>query len=210
MAEPELEQKYVLADDRPWALLEPELFAALKAQGCGAEYRGQAVQTDTYYDTPDDAVLRADSALRVRQTEQGCRLTWKTPAPAQGAAFARNEEEVCLASPQDRDALLDTYRAQLPGAGALPLAPVLVVENLRKTYAVTCGGETYELALDTVRYRTMGGQRDYRERQLELERKTGAGAALPRLAAALETACPWLVPADGSKYRRARKFLAGV
>ncbi|MEG1878293.1 MAG: CYTH domain-containing protein [Pseudoflavonifractor sp.] len=211
MAEVELEQKYLIADPRPLPQLEREIRNALRTKGCLVGLGSEGAQTDTYYDTPDDAVLKAGCSLRVRQKGRASMLTWKTPAAAAGTAFARNEREESIASPAAAKSQIAAFfaacLADLPEGSGKALAPVAVVENLRRCYRVTLGSEQYELALDSAIYRTPQNDRQHRERQLELERKRGEGAALPELAAALEAACPWLQSAGGSKYDRARKFL---
>lgn len=206
----ELEQKYVVRDTRPWPVFQQEAVGLLRRLGCAAAPAEERNQRDTYYDTEDDAVLRAGCSLRVRRVGQAGVLTWKGPAEdRRDGLFARREEELPLFTDSldgERErGFLRRCLAGLPGAGAGDLAPRVVVECLRRAVPVTgLDGDVYELAFDEVVYRTPEGRALGGEHQMELECKAGAGTRLGQLTEALERALPGLTPAKGSKYSRAR------
>lgn len=206
----EVEQKYLVLDPRPWARFQSAAADLLRGAGCAVAPQGQRLQRDVYYDTPQDAVLKAGCSLRVRAKEGGPVLTWKGPSAAGGGLFARREVELPLSAQglagEREQVLLSVFLSGLPGAAAESLCPTAAVENRRTTALVTDPvGDVYELAFDDVTYAPPQGGPARRERQLELECKVGPGHSLARLAAALEAGLPGLKPAEDSKYRRARQ-----
>jgi adenylate cyclase class 2 len=97
----ETEAKFRLADP---AALRGKLLSA------GAEALGCAVEHDTYFDTPDGALGRADCGLRIRVVEAApgqtsAVLTYKGPR-AGGPLKIRLEEQTALADPQAARAIL--------------------------------------------------------------------------------------------------------
>lgn len=98
-------------------------------------------------------------------------------------------------------------RELLPGVDLDALAVTAVVVNRRRTYLASGpAGSRFELAFDDVAYRTPGGDREVRERQVEIERLTGTQADLERLVRSSAARLPALRPAAESKYQRARRL----
>jgi len=81
-----------------------------KLQAAGARRLGTALEHNTYFDTPDQALRKADSGLRIRVTEaaDGSRraaLTYKGPR-REGELKIRQEEETQIASARAATAIL--------------------------------------------------------------------------------------------------------
>ena len=208
----ELEQKYIVADTQPWDQFQDEVMGVLRRMGCTVERQGDVRQRDVYYDTADDALLRGGCSLRMRTAGEAALLTWKgKPAERQGGLFARREEELPVFDGDLRGERVRTFLrsclAELPGTGPEMLKRCAEVENHRRLVRVADGGGVYELAFDEVAYTGPAGGHPCRERQMELEHKAGGSEGLARLAAALQSALPGLVCAQGSKYQRARTLL---
>lgn len=208
----ELEQKYIVADTQPWDQFQDEVMGVLRRMGCTVERQGDVRQRDVYYDTADDALLRGGCSLRMRTAGEAALLTWKgKPAERQGGLFARQEEELPVFDGDLRGERVRTFLrsclAELPGTGPEMLKRCAEVENHRRLVRVADGGGVYELAFDEVAYTGPAGGHPCRERQMELEHKAGGSEGLARLAAALQSALPGLVCAQGSKYQRARTLL---
>lgn len=199
----ELEQKYVVASQRPW-LVQSRLLSRLSRAGCQVTFSGEEPQRDTYFDTPGDGLLREGVSLRLRERGGKKRLTVKGPRQGAEGVFLRREDELALEAGCDPAAFL---AERLPGTAVGDLRPTAVVVNRRRTYEVSrLSGGRFELAFDDVTYQNPATGREYRERQVELEALSGTREALERLAGLLRL--PELRPADGSKYERARRLTA--
>ena len=192
----ELEQKYVVVSERPWTV-QAELLALLRRAGYGVELQGEKVQRDTYYDTPEDRLLLGGGSFRLREKGRDYIREGE-------GTFARREDELKLG----REAQpMPFLRELLPGVDLDALAVTAVVVNRRRTYLASGpAGSRFELAFDDVAYRTPGGDREVRERQVEIERLTGTQADLERLVRSSAARLPALRPAAESKYQRARRL----
>ena len=199
----ELEQKYVVASERPWTV-QTELLALLRRAGYAVTLQGEGRQRDTYYDTPEDRLLLGGGSLRLREKGKKNLLSVKAMVRSEGGTFLRREDELVLGREADPMAFLRTY---LPGVDLESLTPTAVVVNRRRTYEVsrTAGGR-FELAFDDVCYRDPATGREHRERQVELEALSGTQADLARVVSALRL--PELRPASESKYQRAVRLTA--
>jgi inorganic triphosphatase YgiF len=169
---------------------------------------------DSYWDTPDDRLLRADCTLRVRELDgkpQG-ELTFKAPkeaALAHGASQSRTElvAAVPAGSGPKQWATVDAARpilaalTQRGAAGAL--RPVVVLLNPRRELVLQQNGNEAILSLDEVR---IEGQ-PYCRRYVEIELKRGSRAALDELSASVLQQFR-LQPARLGKVQAAREWLA--
>jgi inorganic triphosphatase YgiF len=169
---------------------------------------------DTYWDTSEDRLLRADCTLRVRELDgkpQG-ELTFKAPkepALARGASQSRAElvAAVPAGSGPAQWATVDAARpildalAQRGAAGAL--RPVVVLLNPRRELVLQQNGNEAILSLDEVR---IEGQ-SYCRRYVEIELKRGSRAAVDELASAVQQQFR-LQPAQRGKVQAAREWLA--
>jgi inorganic triphosphatase YgiF len=169
---------------------------------------------DTYWDTPDDRLLRADCTLRVRELDskpQG-ELTFKAPkeaALARGASQSRTElvTAVPAGSGPEQWAKIDAARpilaalAQRGAAGAL--RPVVVLLNPRRELVLQQNGNEAIVSLDEVR---IEGQ-PYCRRYVEIELKRGSRVALDELSASVQQQFQ-LQPAQRGKVQAAREWLA--
>lgn len=198
----ELEQKYLVVSERPWAV-QAELLALLSRAGYTAVLRGERAQSDAYYDTPEDSFLRGGGSLRVRKKGERRVLTVKAPVAVAGGTFARREDELELCRGADPEGFL---RGLLPGLGLTGLRLTAEVDNLRRTYEVSApGGARFELAFDDVTCRDPETGREARERQVEIERLSGGEAELRRLVGETAGRMEALRPLAESKYQRARR-----
>ena len=62
----ELEQKYVVDSTRPWAV-QTQLLSQLSRAGYQVAFLEEKPQQDTYFDTPEEAVLKEGGSLRLRE-----------------------------------------------------------------------------------------------------------------------------------------------
>lgn len=194
----ELEQKYVVDSTRPWAV-QTQLISQLSRAGYQVTFVEETPQQDTYFDTPGEAILKGGGSLRLREKGEKRLLSVKSMLRSEGGTFLRREDELVLNGEADPRAFLRTY---LPEVDLEALMPMAVVVNLRRTYEVsrTAGGR-FELAFDDVTYQNPSTGREYRERQVEIEARSGTQADLERVVSALRLS--ELRPASESKYQRA-------
>lgn len=197
----ELEQKYVVDTEEPWTV-QATLLALLSGAGYSAVLSGERPQSDTYYDTHDDALLRGGGSLRVRQRGGRQVLTVKTLLAVGAGTFARREDELELCHGADPEEFLHRLLPELDFAG---LRPTAQVDNLRQTYEVQApSGAKFELAFDDVTFRDPQTGRETGERQVEIERLTGGEEDLRRLVRESAGKMAALRPSTESKYQRAR------
>lgn len=149
----ELEQKYVVDSTRPWAV-QTQLLAQLSRAGYQVAFLEEKPQQDTYFDTPEEAVLKEGGSLRLREKGEKRLLSVKSMLRSQEGTFLRREDELILGQEADPMAFL---RERLPGVSLEQLRPTVVVVNRRRTYEVsrTAGGR-FELAFDDVTYQNPG------------------------------------------------------
>ena len=199
----ELEQKYVVDSTRPWAV-QTQLLAQLSRAGYQVAFLEEKPQQDTYFDTPEEAVLKEGGSLRLREKGEKRLLSVKSMLRSQEGTFLRREDELILGQEADPMAFL---RERLLGVCLEQLRPTVVVVNRRRTYEVsrTAGGR-FERAFDDVTYQNPGTGREYRERQVEIEALSGTEEELSRVVSALRL--PELRPAAESKYQRAVRLTA--
>lgn len=199
----ELEQKYVVDSTRPWAV-QTQLLSQLSRAGYQVSFLEETPQQDTYFDTPEESVLKEGGSLRLREKGEKRLLSVKSMLCSQEGTFLRREDELILGQEADPMVFL---RERLPGVNLEQLRPTVVVVNRRRTYEVsrTAGGR-FELAFDDVTYQNPGTGREYRERQVEIEALSGTEEDLARVVSALRL--PELRPAAESKYQRAVRLTA--
>ena len=124
------------------AKMKVESFDAVRdrLRDAGAEPRGTVTETNTFFDTPDRALLASDRGLRLRRRAspdggEAFIVTHKGPR-AHGPLKSREEVELTVESGPDAAALL----------GALGYAPVLSFEKRRTSFSVDgCSVELDEL-----------------------------------------------------------------
>lgn len=189
---------------------EIELKLALGQEGPGALRRhprlnGVTPETahlgNTYFDTPEGDLARAQMALRLRRNGDRLVQTLKTPGQGSGGLSTRGEWEWKVDGPG-----LD-----LGGLAALPpmatlgdtlldrLEPTFITDFRRETWQLRLGETRIELALDQGEIRANGQSVAIRE--LELELKAGDPGRLTELASSLAESVP-LRPSDTSKAAR--------
>ncbi|MFD1711335.1 CHAD domain-containing protein [Ottowia sp. GY511] len=183
--------------------------------------------TNTYFDTPDQALHRARAALRIRRLEtDGAPVRWlqtlKTADGASGGLSQRGEWETPLADHAlDRTALQATPPwAALDADGALwpQLAPAFATEATRTLRALPgADGSRIELVLDIGRVRApaatsvdgASAELSVDLCELELELLEGQPDALFALADQIAQHIP-VLPASLSKAERGWRLLAGT
>ncbi|MFT8244080.1 CHAD domain-containing protein [Roseomonas sp. BN140053] len=161
-------------------------------------------QVSIYFDTPGRDLLRNGLALRIRRSGEKRVQTLKSRSD--GTAFGRGEWE----SPINRDAPELKRLAGTPAEPVLGLAAALEpmfesdVRRTRRHLRLVDGSEV-ELALDEGVLRAAESSEPIREVELELKR--GAPAALYRLAADLAAALPGAMLSTDSKSERGWRLL---
>jgi inorganic triphosphatase YgiF len=162
---------------------------------------------NTYYDTPDHALLRHGAVLRVRKVRRGRKIVWlqtfKTSAPRTSALSTRGEWEFPLAGPALSQSLLQGTPWQMidPGGQLFAQLQACFVTHFKRTRWTYAGpnDSRIEVALDVGQI--ISGERSSPIRELELECKAGPGAAVLTLAQSLATELP-CIPASQSKSQR--------
>lgn len=189
----EIELKLALAPASPARLIAHPLLAA--------HTPAKQTLTNAYFDTPDGTLAAARIALRLRQVDGLTLQTLKTAGHGGGGLSTRNEWEWEVPS-----AALD-----LPGLAALApmralgrdalsrLAVKLRTDFTRRRYEITHRQSVIEVALDEGE--VICGTASAPIRELELELKAGAPAALWELADLLAESVA-LRPSDSSKAAR--------
>ena len=117
-------------------------------RGLGAAHQATVVQTDSYFDTPDGAMRRADEGLRLRRLRylrrgrdrsgERAQLTFKGPTRRTARVKIRREVQTHVDCPAAIEEILRRFG----------LAPVLVVQKRRASYRLgRCTVELDELPL---------------------------------------------------------------
>jgi inorganic triphosphatase YgiF len=166
---------------------------------------------NTYFDTPDLALLARRMAVRERQVGRQTLLTVKTAGSTAGGLSRRGEWEAPTTAGAFGFATLvdDAALAAWLQARAGRLVPVFRTDFTRRTWLLALGGARIELALDqgTVASDTPHGPRRQPLLELELELLDGPEDALFALAATLGQAVP-LYPHATSKAARGYALFA--
>ena len=161
---------------------------------------------NVYYDTPDLALARSKSAVRVRRTPQGWLQTFKTVGSAEGGLHRRHEWELPVAGDAlEIDALVAA--CDVPEAAAAlndaagSLSALFRTDFSRTLWRIAIGGATVEAAVDLGEIVVQAEHETRREpiSEIELELIDGPEAALATLAAELQQALPGLVPENISR-----------
>ncbi|MGS0897279.1 CYTH domain-containing protein [Burkholderia stagnalis] len=164
---------------------------------------------NVYYDTPDLALARSKSAVRVRRAPQGWLQTFKTVGSAEGGLHRRHEWELPIAGDAlEIDALVAA--CDVPEAAAAlrdaagTLSALFRTDFSRTLWHIAIGGATVEAAVDLgeIVVQSATGARREPISEIELELIDGPEAALATLAAELRQALPDLAPENLSKAQR--------
>ncbi len=166
--------------------------------------------TNVYFDTPDNALAKAKSALRLRRTPDQWLQTYKMLGVSHAGLSERHEWELpvqgealeidaLLAECDDDDAAHEALQHAAPDLIAL-----FKTDFRRITWNMEREGSQIEVALDRGRIvADVNGQTRHAEiSELELELKSGDPGALSMLSAELRSAFPDLTPEDLSKAAR--------
>ncbi|SAL03288.1 adenylate cyclase [Caballeronia calidae] len=164
---------------------------------------------NVYFDTPDCALAKAKSALRLRRTPEQWLQTFKTLGKSVAGLSNRHEWELPVAGEAlEIDALIaacdnDAAREALERA-APDLIALFKTDFKRLVWDIEREGSQIEVALDLgeITAEVDGKTRCAEISELELELKSGEESALSMLAAELRGAFPELVPEDQSKAQR--------
>lgn len=165
--------------------------------------------TNVYFDTPNRALAKAKSAVRLRGTPDQWLQTYKTAGESAGGLHSRHEWEMPVAGEAlEIDKLLeicDDDQARNALRDAAPeLAALFRTDFTRMIWDVELDGTKIEAALDLGEVTTEvdGERRTTPISELELELKSGDETALNCLAAQMRGAFLYLQPEDASKARR--------
>ncbi len=130
----EVEQKFPVAD---LAALEAQLVAR------GAQFGAAIVQRDRYFAHPCRDFARTDEALRIREMDGRCAVTYKGPKVD---AITKTRREIELPLADAPDSLAD-WTALLESLGFQIVAEV---HKIRRTAPLAWQGADVEIALDRV------------------------------------------------------------
>ncbi|SAL84049.1 adenylate cyclase [Caballeronia arvi] len=164
---------------------------------------------NVYFDTPECALAKAKSALRLRRTPDEWLQTYKTLGKTVGGLSNRHEWELPVAGEAlEIDALLAACESDAARDALKRAAPDLIAlfktDVRRIVWDIEREGSQIEVALDLgeITAEVDGKTRRAEISELELELKSGEESALSMLAAELRGAFPELVPEDLSKAQR--------
>lgn len=164
---------------------------------------------NVYFDTPDCALAKAKSALRLRRTPEQWLQTFKTLGKSVAGLSNRHEWELPVQGEAlEIDALIaacDNDAAREALERAAPDLIALFKTNFRRiVWDIEREGSHIEVALDRgeITADVDGTTRRADISELELELKSGEESALSMLAAELRGAFPEIVPEDLSKAQR--------
>jgi triphosphatase len=164
---------------------------------------------NVYFDTPDCALAKAKSALRLRRTPDEWLQTYKTLGKTVAGLSNRHEWELPVAGEAlEIDALLSACENDAARDALKRAAPDLIAlfktDVRRILWDIEREGSQIEVALDLgeITAEVDGKTRREEISELELELKSGEESALSMLAAELRGAFPELTPEDLSKAQR--------
>jgi triphosphatase len=163
----------------------------------------------TYFDTPDCALRRAGSILRVRQQDGRFVQTLKTEDPDGTNLLSRGEWEDPVADNRP-DLQAPESGSRVPGAIAGELRPLFVTEIDRVTVEIDPKpGNRIEAAVDRGAIRAIDSGRTEPISEIELELKEGDPAALYDLALELLETAPLRIDLR-SKAERGYRLAEGI
>jgi inorganic triphosphatase YgiF len=199
------------------ALPQEQVDAALRFFEARGGVAGHAIRLENiYFDTPDLALARAKSALRLRLTPEGWLQTFKSVGVAKNGLHERHEWEMPVAGEAlEIDKLLhecdETGVSTALSSAAANLIPLFRTDFTRTLWTLDVDGTQVEAAVDQgeISADVSGEKRATPICEIELELKGGDEAALNALAAELKKALPGLAPDDISKAQRGYKLREG-
>ncbi|RYG25156.1 MAG: inorganic triphosphatase, partial [Burkholderiales bacterium] len=163
-------------------VLSAEAADAVEAAGLFSSDVRIVKQHAIYFDTPDQALLKAGLSLRIRRSGDKRIQTIKADGSAAGV-FVRPEWEQDVED--DLPVLDDTTPVpSLLGKQAASIAPIFIVENERRVW----NEDGIEIALD--RGRIVAGEREEAVCEIELEQKGSDLSALFALARRIDAVAP--------------------
>jgi triphosphatase len=169
-----------------------------------------------YFDTPELALAKSKSALRLRQTPDGWLQTFKTVGNAKNGLHSRHEWEMPVAGAKlEIDALLrdcdEPDAAQALRQAAPALIELFRTNFTRTLWQIEANDAEIEAAIDQgdVLADVEGESRRAPISEVELELKSGDEAALHALAAELGQQIVGLAPDNVSKAQRGYQLRAG-
>ncbi len=202
------------------ALPQDQVAAALRFFEARTGVAGHAIRLENlYFDTPELALARAKSALRLRRAPQGWLQTFKTVGQAKNGLHARHEWEMPVAGEAlEVEKLLhecdEAGVSTALSAAAANLIPLFRTDFTRTLWTLTHEGAQVEAAVDQgeIIADVNGQTRRAPICEIELELKDAKDdgeAALHALADELAKALPGLAPDDISKAQRGYKLREG-
>ncbi|POR45434.1 CYTH domain-containing protein [Paraburkholderia eburnea] len=202
------------------ALPQDQVAAALRFFEARTGVAGHAIRLENlYFDTPELALARAKSALRLRRAPQGWLQTFKTVGQAKNGLHARHEWEIPVAGEAlEVEKLLhecdEAGVSTALSAAAENLIPLFRTDFTRTLWALTHEGAQVEAAVDqgeiTADVNGQTRRAPICEIELELKNAKDDGeAVLHALADELAKALPGLAPDDISKAQRGYKLREG-
>jgi triphosphatase len=164
---------------------------------------------NVYFDTPDCALAKAKSALRLRRTPEQWLQTYKTLGKTVAGLSSRQEWELPVKGEAlEIDALIEACDDEAAREALQSAAPELIAlfktDFKRIVWDMEREGSQIEVALDRGKIiADVDGETRHAEiSELELELKAGDIGALSMLSAEMRGAFPELTPEDLSKAER--------
>lgn len=171
--------------------------------------------SNLYFDTPELALARAKSAVRLRLAPQGWLQTYKTAGSADAGLHRRHEWEMPVAGERlDIDALVAACDVPAAADALRAAAPALIAlfrtDFSRTLWRIVHAGASVEAALDRgeIVAQVEGDVRREPICEIELELLDGDAAALQTLAAEFAAALPGVAPDNQSKAQRGYQLRA--
>lgn len=194
----EIELKLSIRPTAVEAFRSHPVLSSLPSQSCTLE--------NQYYDTPEQHLTQAGTALRLRFQGGHCVQTLKTRGSNIGGLHQRDEWEV--ERPDGQFDLSEFPAGVLPGeVTADQLVPLFTTGFNRHRWLVQHQGAEIEVVLDEGQV-SAGAERQAIS-EVELELKSGGLTALLSLAQELTRSIP-LVPSDISKAERGYRLLSSA
>ncbi|HEX6287980.1 MAG TPA: CYTH domain-containing protein [Herpetosiphonaceae bacterium] len=186
-----------------FTLTEPVSAERVEALDWGQYHLGErhtVDQHDTFFDTADRALIQTRHAVRLRAGGASAVVTLKGPATIEQGVHAREEWEEPTTG-HDPAAWPDAIRQRLSDLiGAQPIAPLLAVQNRRRTWALLRGDQPIgEVALDEGAI--IAGSEQEPMHELEVELKGGTRDDLEAVGRLIQAQLP-AQPEDRSKFAR--------
>ena len=163
---------------------------------------------DIYLDSPDGKLQREKIALRVRNTQGKCELTYKTRTEVVNGKAVRREETLPLVGIKKLTEALVFLNEKKGWQGIClnNLSVLFTIHNRRVVRLISQGTNEFELSFDTCEIHA--GKKRVKLKEIELELKKGSAIEMEKFAAQIMKVSG-LPFSKKSKVKTATALLAG-